>query len=262
MKTNNAVSNHARRLTTAWAAKPLPLLLLLILPGVLQAQSYTNMDGIWYYTTTNSTITITRYHGSGGDVTIPDRIPETTNGLPVTSIGDGAFEWCTSLTSVTIPGSVTSIGDEAFGLSGLTSVTIGNDVISIGDYAFDTCSSLTSVTIGTNVTSIGDGAFNECISLTSVTIPSRVTSIGKRVFQFCRSLTSITVDALSSSYSSVAGVLFNKSQTTLIAYPGAIAGSYTVPNSVTSIGDFALGFCSLASVTIPNSVTNIGGYAF
>jgi hypothetical protein len=83
-----------------------------------------------------------------------------------------------------------------------------------------------------------------------------------QVFQSCTSLTSITVDALSSSYSGVAGVLFNKSQTTLIAYPGGIAGSYTVPNSVTSIGDVALAYSSLASVTIPNSVTNIGHNAF
>ena len=101
-----------------------------------------------------------------------------------------------------------------------------------------------------------------CTSLTSITIPSRVTSIGMQVFQSCTSLRAITVDALSSSYSGVAGVLFNKSQTTLIAYPGGIAGSYTVPNSVTSIGDVALAYCSLTSLVIPNSVTNIGHHAF
>ena len=67
------------------------------------------------------------------------------------------------------------------------------------------------------------------------------------------------MDALNSVYSSVDGVLFNKSQTTLIQYPGGKAGSYTIPNSVTSIGDYAFSGCtSLTSVTIPNSVTSIG----
>ena len=142
------------------------------------------------YTTNNGTITITGYTGSGGAVTIPD----TINGLPVTSIGDNAFYYCTSLTSVTIPTSVTSIGD----------------------YAFYRCTSLTSVTIANSVTSIGNQAFADCTSLTA-----------------------ITVDTNNPAYSSVDGVLFNKSQTTLIQCPGGKAGSYTIPDSVTSIGDYA-----------------------
>ena len=100
MKTNNASSHHAGCFTTAWAAtKLLPLLLLLILPGVVQAQ--------FTYTINNATITITGYTGPGGAVAIPD----TINGLPVTSIGYSAFGGCSSLRSVTIPDSVTSIGD-------------------------------------------------------------------------------------------------------------------------------------------------------
>jgi hypothetical protein len=110
---------------------------LLALPAVVQAQ--------FNYTTTNGTITITGYTGSGGAVTIP----ATINGLPVTSIGDESFVG-TDLTSVTIPSSVTSIGFETFGY----------------------CYSLTNVSIGSSVITIGDGAFVECYNLTSITISS------------------------------------------------------------------------------------------
>jgi hypothetical protein len=216
---------------TACATRLLPLLLalLLALPAVVQAQ--------FSYETNNGKITITGYTGPGGAVTIP----ETINGLPVTSIGGYAFYYCTSLTSVTIPNSVTSIGS----------------------YAFCDCSSLSSVTIGTNVTRIADRAFNWCTRLTSVVIPNSVTSLGECAFAYCSSLSAITVDTHNTSYSSVAGVLFDKSQTTLIEYPGGRVGIYTIPDSVTSIGDWAFGGCSsLTNVTIPNSVTNIGDHAF
>ena len=266
-----------------------------MLPAVVQAQFLctTNNDG---------SLNIYQYTGSGGAVTIPS----TTNGLPVTtimsnafhmssvtsvtigtnvtSIGDYAFQYC-GLTSVTIPNSVTSIGDEAFyDCYDLISMTIPNSVTNIGDEAFQ-CTGLTSVTIGTNVTSIGAAAFKNCTSLTNVTIPNSVTSIGSFVFYGCRKLTAITVATNNPAYSSVAGVLFDKSKTTLIQCPGGKAGSYTIPNSVTnignsafyycsgltsvtigtnvtSIGDSAFYYCSVTSVTIPNSVTSIGNYAF
>ena len=147
----------------------------------------------------------------------------------VTIIGDGAFRECTGLTSVTIPNSVTIIGYEAFySCTSLTSVTIGNSVTNIGGYAFYSCTSLTSVTIPNSVTIIGDGAFYECTSLTSVTIGNSVTNIGGYAFNNCTSITSVTIG-----------------------------------NSVTNIGDYTFSACtSLTSVTIPNSVTTIGGGAF
>ena len=153
-------------------------------------------------------------------ITIPDC---------VTSIGNYAFFNCESLTSITIPDSVTSIGNDAFSYcESLTSITIPDSVTSIGHYAFYFCTSLTSITIPNSVTSIGTAAFYNCTSLRSITIPDSVTIIGNNAFTGCRSLTSITI-----------------------------------PDSVTSIGECAFYNCeSLTSITIPNSVTSIGSSAF
>ncbi len=196
-------------------------------------------------------------------------------GNSVTSIGYATFSYCTSLRSVTIPNSVTSIGDEAFySCASLTNIMIGNSVINIGS-AFSYCTSLTAITVDplNSVYSSMDGVlFNksqttliQCPSgkLGSCTIPVSVTSIRPGAFSHCTSLTAITVDPLNSVYSSVDGVLFNKSQTALIQCPGGKPGSYTVPNSVTNIGDFAFAWCtSLNNVTIGNNVTSIGEAAF
>ena len=282
----------------------LQFLAALCLLSVIPAKA--DQFGDFTYTATAPVASVTGYTGAGGVVTIP----ETINGLSVTSIGlnafrnktsltsvtipgsvtsigSYAFSGCTGLTSVTIPNSVTSIGSEAFrdctglisvtipnsvttiereafyGCTGLTSLTIGSGVTSIGDNAFAACTGLSSVTIGSGVTSIGSGMFQLCIRLTSVTIPNSVTSIGDFAFYNCTSLTSLTVDAANPNYSSMAGVLFNKNQTSLIQYPQGKTGIYTIPNSVTSIGRRAFRVCTgLTSVTIPGSVTSIGSEAF
>ncbi len=114
-----------------------------------------------------------------------------------------------------------------------------------------------------SVTCIGWMAFSDCSSLTSVTIPNSVTIIRDNAFVSCSGLTSFSVASDNSNYSSKEGVLFNKQQTTLIQYPARKQGEYIIPNSVTSIVDYAFYGCSgLTSLTIPNSITSIVDYAF
>lgn len=168
------------------------------------------------------------------------------------------------ITSVVIEPGVTSIGSLAFyKCSNLTSITIPSGLTSIGEMTFFNCSALTSVTIPNGVISIGNFAFGSCTGLKSITIPSSVTSIENNIFQDCTGLTNITVDSSNPSFCSESGVLFNKDKTTLIYYPLGKTGSYTIPDGVTAIGDYAFYYCSgLTSVTIPSSVTSIGESAF
>ena len=210
-----------------------------------------------------------------------------TIGNGVTEIGTQAFSYCESLTSFygkyasedgrclivdgtlnffapaglteyTIPDSVTSIGDYAFAYcSSLASVTIPDSVTSIGGWAFFYCWSLASVSIGNGVTSIGEGAFCDCYSLTSVTIPDSVTSIGNYAFRGCTSLTSFCC-----KYASEDGRCLIIGGT-LNSFAPAGLTEYTIPDSVTSIGDYAFRYCtSLTSITIPDGVTKIGEDAF
>ena len=167
-------------------------------------------------------------------------------------IGDNAFSGCSSLTSLTLPSSVTSIGGHAFELcSGLTSLTLPSSVTSIGEFAFRYCSGLTSLTIPSGVTTIDYYAFADCRGLTSLTLPSGVTSIGGHAFAWCSGLTSLT---LHSSVTSIGDNAF--------AWCSGLT-SLTLPSSVTSIGSSAFEGCSgLTSLTLPSSVTSIGSSAF
>ena len=205
------------------------------------------VDGIYYNILYGSEVAVT-YQGDdfysysneySGSVTIPETVTYSGTTYSVTSIGYWAFSECSGLTSITIPNSVTSIeGSAFFGCSGLTSIIIPNSVTSIGDYAFYYCSGLTSITIPNSVTSIGDDAFAYCSSLTSIVVEEGNTMYDSR--ENCNAIIETAGNTL-------------------------IRGckNTTIPNSVTSIGDYAFYYCSsLTSVTIGNSVTSIGDHAF
>ena len=137
----------------------------------------------------------------------------------VTSIGNYAFDGCTGLASITIPNSVTSIGQYAFrDCSGLTSITIPNSVTSIGNNTFQFCTGLTSIEIPNSVTSIGYYAFGGCTGLTSVVIPNSVTSIGNYAFFNCDGLKSVTSLIPAEDLFSINSDVFNYVETTCTLY--------------------------------------------
>ncbi len=221
------------------------------------------------------------FYGCSGlkSVTIPSGVTKVPEGcflyctslediiIPnsVTKIAKSAFENCTSLGNIIIPDSVTEIGDCAFcDCTSLEKIVVPNSVNIIDTWAFQNCTSLKNVTISQGVTAINPWAFQNCISITNVEIPDSITFIGTGAFAGCYSLTDIEVSADNSAYSVDDGVLFNKDKTSLISYlAGKTNTSYIIPDTVTSIGNWAFYGCStLKNITIGERVTSIGNNAF
>ena len=181
-----------------------------------------------------------------GEFTIPNS---------VTSIGYAVFYNCSGLTSITIPNSVTSIGNSAFrNCIGLKSVKIPNSVTSIGDDAFIYCSGLTSMIIPNSVTSIGRNAFTDCVGLKKSAYPSSLS----KPFSY-----GVAVSYPAEGSYIEDGYIWSEDRTCLYFVPYNVTGEFTIPNSVTLIGNDAFSGCNaLTSVIIPNSVTSIGNSAF
>lgn len=274
------------------------LALALLVTPTLHAERV-KVGDLYYELNSDGTCSVTYkdiYHGYNsnyvsGNLVIPEKITYNSTEYSVTSIGEKAFNLCTGLTSVSIPESVTSIGGYAFYVcTGLTSVSIPESVTSIGDNAFKACSSLEKVTynaenctscgsysypafpanlkeviIGNSVKTIPAYTFYNCNSLTSVTIPNSGTSIGSYAFYGCTGLTK----AEFVSIESICSIKFANYDSNPLSYAhhlyvgGKEITELIIPESVTSIGNFAFCNCSgLTSVSIPNSVTSIGNSAF
>ena len=176
-------------------------------------------------------------------------------------ISEGAFSEA-RIVSLSVPGTVKSISDYAFdSCSYLKSISLGEGVESIGQSVFRGCSSLTTVSLPDSLTSIGNWAFG-CDNLTTISIPKGVTSLGWSPFEG-QALEAINVSEENQAFSSKNGVLFNKDQTELIAYPRGLAGDYVIPEGVITIDSSAFrNNKGLTSVTFSSTVVEIGSQAF
>lgn len=205
----------------------------------------------------------------------------------VTGIGDSAFADCRSLVSLSLPAALTSLGESAFlNCRSLTSLSIPSGVTSIPGQLCQECRALATVSLPAGVTTIGYSAFSNCISLASFSLPESVISLGHDAFHGCEGMTAfaingslssmgdqaflgcgnlaaITVAEANATYSSVNGVLFNKSRSSLILCPEGQSGSYTIPSTVTSLATGAFAHCDgLTEVSMPGGITGIGEDAF
>ncbi len=234
-----------------------PLLVLVYLAGPLQAQLKWYQD--WGYLSSGSGVMLAAYSGAGGVVSAPDMI----EGLPVVDISGQLFNR-TQLTSISLPPTITNIGSFTFrgGCSNLTNVTMPDSLVTVGFQAFSGCTDLTNIIIPASVVSIGKEAFSHS-GLTSITLPKTLSDLGRATFLACHDLKEILVDHDNPYFSSLDGVLFDKNQTTLIQYPAGKVGHYSIPQTVTSIGDWAFCGCTnLTGIAIPNGVARLGEKAF
>lgn len=201
--------------------------------------------------------------GALGDVTIPSQITHNEEVYTVTEIRLWAFQSCDSITSISIPSSVTVIGARAFyECIALTSVNIPSSVTLIDSLTFCGCTQLNSVTFDatSHVERIETGAFRKCTSLTSITLPASVTFVEPEAFGSCYDL-QFNVEAENANYSAQGGTLYNKDKTVLISHPAG--GTCTVADTVTTIGTKAFSYNEqLQSVVLPENLEIIEDKAF
>ena len=189
------------------------------------------------------------------------------NGAMTDYTWENTAPWCTynkNIVSVIIDTGVTNIGDYAFYYcSSLSEINIPDSVTKIGWSAFEGCNDLKKISMSSEVTDIGFSAFSGCSSLISIDIPSKVTDIGEYVFNGCDNLNAINVAEDNTNYYSIDGVLFDRSNLTIMYCPGKDRETYSIPEGIKNIAYSAFADCTdLKEINIPDSVAYIGNWAF
>lgn len=217
--------------------------------AVKQARAEVKTAGEWsYIVEADGNVTIFAYNGNDTNVVTPEEI----EGKTVVGIHTFAFMNHNTLTSVTIPDSVTTIAPSAFyRCSSLTNISLPPNLTTIEACTFEGCSSLTSISIPEHVTTIKTRAFAECSSLTNISLPQGITAIESGTFAGCSALTSISIPE---HVTTIEYIAFGECSS---------LKNISIPQSVTTIGDHAFEGCSaLTSISIPQSVTSIGRNPF
>lgn len=210
-----------------------------------------------------------------GEVIIPASVEKEGTSYDIVSIADNAFQGCTTMTSVTIPNSVTKIGAEAFkDCTELTTVQMGNGITTVSENCFKSCTKLTTITLSSNLKAIENAAFSRCSALATLELPEGFTTINAWAFEECSSLTSITFP---STLTEIAGAAFfnaawYNNQPDGVVYAGTVLykckgtpaeGNVEIKEGTVSISNSAFSNCAgITSITVPNSVKTIGEDAF
>ena len=193
---------------------------------------------------------------------IKDKITSVVVKSGITSIGKYSFCECSNINSVTLPDTITSISDYAFSYCNkLTSVKLPSAITTIGYGAFGDCP-FTTITLPSKLKTLGDFAFQGA-KITTVTLPASLTSLSTSAFRKCNSLTKIKVESTNKTYKEINGVLFTIDGKKLYLYPeGKQEETYTIPSTVTEIGESAFFYSKLKTISIPNTVTKMGDDVF
>ena len=262
------------------------------------SQTFTNAGWV-YRTNALNEATVTAFLGTAEHVAIPEElggsvVRQIGNGRPpifgwtntivrsvvipstVRVLGAQAFANCRALTNLHLPSSVTNIAAGALnGCWNLPAITVDESnpsFISMDGVLFNKALNLLvaypsgrtgSYTVPSSVQALSSSVFADSIHLASVVIGDGVTNISPSMFRLCASLVAADVDAANLYFSSIGGVVFDKSQSTIVVYPAGKAGTYAAPEGVPSIQDYAFQYAAgLSDVVLPRTLTNLGSYAF
>ena len=257
-----------------WAVLFVMLMMALSVNGAVAEDDALRSGDYQYRVLEDGTAEITHYFGRDSVV----HIPETLDGKTVTSIRDVAFAWCSSLTTIELPDSVTSMGVNPFaGCKSLKNIQVSPEqpVFAVIDgvlfnkaekslICYPDGKQEEAYEVPQGIQQIKSGAFSCCSALTTIELPDSVTSIGVNLFAGCESLKNIQVSPEQPVFAVSDGVLFNKAEKSLIYYPaGKQEEAYEVPQGIQQIKSGAFSCCSaLTTIELPDSVTSIGESAF